>query len=83
VVVYREPMQRVAVIPPASAVAPLRSLTLEEQRLVLDFAERSPLLTPERSREIAALARPLSGGSAGGETERLLGVANYLSGPKG
>jgi uncharacterized RDD family membrane protein YckC len=80
VVVYRAPAQRTGAIPLAAPMAPARPLSLEEQRLVLDFAERSSILTPERSLEIAALATPLTGAAAGQETERLLQVANYLSG---
>ena len=80
VVVYRAPAQPAGVIPSATPVPPARPLSLEEQRLVLDFAERSPILTPERTREIAALATPLTGAAPGQEAERALQVANYLSG---
>ena len=47
---------------------------------MLDFAERSALLTPERAGEIAALAAGLTGAAPGRELARLLGVANHLSG---
>ena len=80
VVVYREPAARAAAIPEAPAVPALRPLTLEEQRAVLDFAERAPILTPERAAEIAALAVALTGAAPGREAERLLEVANHLSG---
>lgn len=82
VVVYREPSQRPLAIPAARPVPARRSLTLDEQRAVLDFAERSSLLTPERAREIAELAVPLTGAGPGQETERLLEVASFLSGRK-
>jgi hypothetical protein len=80
VVVYREPAERAAAIPAAPAVPALRPLTLEEQRAVLDFAERAPVLTPERAAEIATLAVALTGAAPGREAERLLEVANHLSG---
>ena len=80
VVVYREAAQGAAVIPLAPPVPAPRPLTLEEGRAVLDFAERSPVLTPERAAEIAQLAAALTDAAPGREAERLLEVANYLSG---
>jgi uncharacterized RDD family membrane protein YckC len=80
VVVYRDPSQRAALIPAATPVPAARPLSLDEQRAVLDFAERSPSLTPERAREIAALASAWTGAAPGRESERLLEVANHLSG---
>jgi uncharacterized RDD family membrane protein YckC len=80
VVVYRQTGGQPASIPAADPVAPPRPLTLDEQRAVLDFAERSALLTPERAGEIAALAAGLTGAAPGRELARLLGVANHLSG---
>jgi uncharacterized RDD family membrane protein YckC len=80
VVVYRDAAQDAAVIPVAAPVPAPRPLTLEEGRAVLDFAERSTVLTPERAAEIAQLAAALTGAPPGRETERLLQVANHLSG---
>jgi uncharacterized RDD family membrane protein YckC len=80
VVVYRPAAQKPLSIPAAPAVPALRTLSLSEQRAVLDFAERSAALTPERAREIAELAVPVSGAPPGRETERLMEIANYLSG---
>jgi len=82
VVVYRDSAQRPLAIPPAPPVAARRALTLAEQRAVLDFAERCGALTPERAREIAELAIPITGARPGQETERLLEIANFLSGRK-
>jgi len=82
VVVYREPSHRLLAIPNARPVAARRALSLAEQRAVLDFAERCGALTPERAREIAELATPITGAGPGQETERLLEVANFLSGRK-
>lgn len=81
-VVYRIPPPEPVAIPPARAVAPSRPLNLDEQRAVLDFAERSATLTPQRAGEIAELARSITGEAPAGPTARLLEVANYLSGPR-
>jgi uncharacterized RDD family membrane protein YckC len=80
VVVYREPSERTAAIPPATPLPAARPLSLEEQRAVLDFAERSATLTPERAQEIAELTTALTGAAAGRERERLLQIANHLHG---
>ncbi|MCC7080571.1 MAG: RDD family protein [Burkholderiales bacterium] len=80
VVVYREPGERAAAIPLAPPVPAPRPLDLDEQRAVMDFAERSALLTPERAQEIAALTTALTGAPAGREHQRLTEIANHLSG---
>jgi uncharacterized RDD family membrane protein YckC len=80
VVVYREARERATAIPPANPMPAVRALTLIEQRTVLDFAERVQSLTPERAREIAEIARPITGATYGKDTERLIEVANFLSG---
>jgi uncharacterized RDD family membrane protein YckC len=82
VVVYRMPPPRAAAIPPAPPVPAIRPLSLAEQRAVLDFAERRSSLTPERAREIAELAFPVTGAAPGRAAERLLEVANHLSGAR-
>jgi uncharacterized RDD family membrane protein YckC len=68
-------------IPEAPPLAPPVALDLDEQRAVLDLAERSAGLTKERVEELAALPTPLVG-SLDGEraAARLLGMANYLAG---
>ena len=68
-------------IPPAPAIAPPVALTLEEQRAVLDLAERSVTLTQERVEELAELPTPLVGRLHGGTAAmRLLGIANHIAG---
>ncbi|HEX6530081.1 MAG TPA: RDD family protein [Burkholderiales bacterium] len=68
-------------IPEAPPLAPPVPLDLDEQRAVLDLAERAAGLTKERVEELAALPTPLVG-SLDGEraAARLLGMANYLAG---
>ncbi|HZO00166.1 MAG TPA: RDD family protein [Burkholderiales bacterium] len=68
-------------IPEAAPVPPPVSLDPEEQRAVLELAERSTSLTPERFQELAELPQPLVGKLQGERAAaRLLGIANYLAG---
>jgi len=82
VVVYQaEKITHAREIPKAPPVPPPFSLSLEEQRAVLELAERSASLTPERLEELAELPRPLVGRLLGEQAAaRLLGIANYLAG---
>src|SRR5688500_18413746 len=81
VVVYQADKPAQADIPQSPPLAPPVPRDLEEQRAVLDLAERSASLTRERLEELAELPTPLVGG-LGGEraAARLLGMANYLAG---
>ncbi|HJS78225.1 MAG TPA: RDD family protein [Burkholderiales bacterium] len=68
-------------IPQAPPVAPPVDLDLDEQRAVLELAERSAGLTRERVEELSALPKPLVGGLDGARAAaRLIGMANYLAG---
>ena len=68
-------------IPEAPPLAPPVPLDLDEQRAVLDLAERSAALTQERLEELAELPTPLVGSLQGERAAaRLLGMANYLAG---
>lgn len=90
VVVY-EPGKRAAAKPIVAAppVPPPFSLSLAEQRALLELAERSASLTPERLEELAGLPTPLLGPGeelreeprdGARAAQRLLGMANYLAG---
>lgn len=81
VVYHSREMQTPRTIPEAAPIAPPVPLDLDEQRAVLDLAERAAGLTKERVEELAALPTPLVG-SLDGEraAARLLGMANYLAG---
>jgi uncharacterized RDD family membrane protein YckC len=82
VVVYQlEKLDARKEIPASPAIAPPVALNLEEQRAVLDLAERAASLTPERFQELAELPTPLVG-SLDGEraAARLLGMANHIAG---
>jgi len=68
-------------IPEAAPIAPQVELDLEEQRAVLELAERSAGLTRERFEELAELPKPLVGRLERAQAAaRLIGVANYLAG---
>jgi uncharacterized RDD family membrane protein YckC len=68
-------------IPEAAPVFPPVPLTLEEQRALLELAERSASLTQERFEELAGLPRPLVGDLDGPRAAaRLIGMANHIAG---
>jgi uncharacterized RDD family membrane protein YckC len=68
-------------IPEAPPLAPPVGLDPDEQRAVLELAERSATLTRERFEELAELPKPLVGPLTGERAAaRLVGMANYLSG---
>lgn len=68
-------------IPAAAAIVPPVALNLEEQRAVLELAERSTTLTRERFQELAELPTPLVGPLDGERAAaRLLGMANHIAG---
>ena len=68
-------------IPDAIPIVPAIELDLEEQRAVLELAERSAGLTRERFEELAELPKPLVGRlEREHAAARLIGVANYLAG---
>jgi uncharacterized RDD family membrane protein YckC len=82
VVVYREEkLAHTATIPQAPPVPPPFALSLEEQRALLEFAERAASLTPERLEELATLPAPLVGQlDPARSAARLVGMANYVAG---
>jgi uncharacterized RDD family membrane protein YckC len=81
-VVYRERAHRAAQIPVAAPLAPPVPLSLGEQRVVVDLAERAAVLSPARVAELAELARPLIGAARDDPAERVLRVANHLMGQR-
>ena len=82
VVVYAgEKMTTDRRIPEASPIAPPILLDLDEQRALLELAERSQSLTQERFEELAELPRPLVGSLDGPRAAaRLVGMANHIAG---
>lgn len=68
-------------IPEATPIVPPVPLDLEEQRALLELAERSQSLTQERFEELAELPRPLVGNLDGPRAAaRLIGMANHIAG---
>ena len=82
VVVYQaEKVEAARAIPPAPPQPPPVSLSPEEQRAVLELAERSATFTRERFEELAELPTPLVGRAVrDAAATRMLGIANYLAG---
>lgn len=81
IVVYRDRPGARAPIPAAPPLAPAVTLSLEERRAILDFAERHATLSEERADEVAGHATPLlRRGMAPART--LLGIANHQRGGK-
>lgn len=81
VVAYRRDLQHLGAVPAAQALAPPLALSLDEQRALIDFAERQPLMTADRSRELAEIAGPALLGADEAEPQaRLLQYANFLIG---
>jgi len=82
VVVYQaEKVEAARAIPPAPPQPPPVSLSPEEQRAVLELAERSATFTRERFEELAELPTPLVGRAVReAAATRMLGIANYLAG---
>jgi uncharacterized RDD family membrane protein YckC len=83
VVVYTEKNAGTAAVPVATPLAAPMPLKPDDQRAVIDFAERQQRWTPERAAELAELATPLVGGAHGpAATARLIAIANHLLGRK-
>ncbi len=82
-VVYRDDAIKPKQIPQREPMMPAFALSLNEQRTILDFAERAPLLTPERTEELALIVQSVLGTPENrGDlaAEELLAIANYLTG---
>ncbi|HVJ25723.1 MAG TPA: RDD family protein [Burkholderiales bacterium] len=82
VVVYQaEKVAAARAIPQAPPRPPPLSLSPEEQRAVLDLAERSATFTRERFEELAEIPTPLVGRAVrDAAATRMLSIANYLAG---
>lgn len=79
-VIHEAPEGRAGVLPavdPCASVVPLRPA---EQAAVVAFAERAPLLTPERQVELADIAEGATGARGELGVRRLSGIANWLLG---
>jgi uncharacterized RDD family membrane protein YckC len=81
-VVHAETHRRGAAPPalPVAAVQPPLPLAPGERAAIVAFAERAPLLTPERQQELAALLPELTHASGALAVDRLLGMAGAILG---
>ncbi len=62
---------------------PARSLTLTEQRTVIDFAERADAFTEERAIELAEIAAPILDGARGIAAKAYLAqIASHYAGQR-
>lgn len=80
VVVYSDPPKEAIDLPDAQPAPPATSLRLEEQRAVVNFAERGPGLSEARAVELANIAQPLTGAAGEVAIMRLYQIANWLLG---
>jgi uncharacterized RDD family membrane protein YckC len=79
-VVYRNPPLPRHRLPDVAAQPVAAVLQLEEQRALIEFAERSAKLAPARLQELAALLPQLGGTDSPAGVARLLGQARKLAG---
>jgi len=79
-VVHWQPELVEAKLPNVKAAPPPVPLELDEQRAIVEFAERLPTWTPQRAAELATLARPLTGATGREGIDRLLAIAAWLLG---
>ena len=80
VVVHRDSLSLGLRVPAAEPLRPGVPLSLDEQRAVIDFAERLGTWSDERARELASLSTPLTSATGTEAVQRLVGMANWLLG---
>jgi len=81
-VIYRDSVPERPVLPDAEPMTAPLSLTLEEQRAVLAFAERQQTISPARAQELALiLVEPLQMPVPQDAVRQLHGIARALAGP--
>ncbi len=78
-VVYREKREQRPEIPSAQSLPPPPDFNVDELRHLLDFAERSEQLSPERRSELASLLSPITGVQGDAAVNRLWSYANWLA----
>ena len=80
VVIYRSNALHNVEVPPRPALPPPVALSLEEQRAILNYAERSARLSPARREELARVLVDLTGARSQEGEEQLYRYANWLQG---
>ena len=79
-VIYRDPPTAAPQLPPGPALPPPFPLSSAEQQLLIDFAERSAALNPERQAELADFLAGQTGLYGVVGVERLCAHARWLAG---
>lgn len=79
-VVYRQDVKAYQSIADLTPVAPPLALSLEEQRAIMDFAERGRTLSPARQEELAGILGEITGTTATHGIRVLHQYANWLQG---
>lgn len=82
VVIYRDPVTPVSKLPAGPARPLPLPPSLAEQQMLIDFAERSTTLNPERQAELADLLAGFTGLCGVAAVERLHAHARWLAGER-
>lgn len=82
VVIYRDRPVGPRHLAPAKPIAVHVPLDLEEQRAIIDYAERASEWSQDRVLELAELVEPLAGRPPQDAALRLLGMAHWLVGKR-
>lgn len=81
-VIYKNTPLGAKNIPARKPMAPIFGLSLDEQRAMIEFAERAPHLTEERKKELADILTPLLEEKHNSRTEQIYAYANWLLGKR-
>lgn len=82
VVTYKDNLLHTSVVPQTTASIPPLALKLEEQRAIINFAERSQRLTDMRAAELADILAPVTGTHGFASIQRLYQMANWFLGKR-
>jgi uncharacterized RDD family membrane protein YckC len=80
IVTYKDNLMHTSVVPQTTASTPPLALKLEEQRAIINFAERSQRLTDVRAAELADILAPVTGAHGFASIQRLYQMANWFLG---
>ncbi|MBI3562558.1 MAG: RDD family protein [Gammaproteobacteria bacterium] len=82
IVVYKDSLQHTSLVPNLPAYTPPVALRLEEQRAIINFAERAQRLTDVRAAELADIVEPITGARGFAGIQRLYAMANWFLGKR-
>lgn len=81
-VIYQRENPQQTYIKSATPLLPPQTLTLDEQRAFINFAERQDTLTQERQQEIANNIAPLVKAKDQAAVDKIIRIANWLKGAR-